>query len=653
MPIRLDDINSPRDLKGLSARELQGLADQVRTRIIETVARTGGHLASNLGVVELTVALHAVLDSPDDKIIWDVSHQSYAHKLLTGRVERFGELRRHQGIAGFTKREESPHDPFGAGHGSTSISAALGFAQARDLRRTSERIVAVIGDGALTGGLAFEGLNAAGHEGADLTVVLNDNEWSIAKNVGALSSHLALLRANVTPTYRRAREDLTRMLERLPMGQSMVLAMDRFREGVKGMVIPGMLFEHLGFTYLGPIDGHNIADLMDILDQAVRIPGPVLVHALTIKGHGYPPAEADPRRFHGTGPFDVRTGRALTTSGPPTYSSVFGDTLCQLAREDDRIVAITAAMLDGTGVECFNRTYPQRTFDVGLAEEHAVTFAAGLAAAGLRPVVAVYSTFLQRSYDEIVHDVCLQNLPVTFALDRAGLVGDDGPTHHGVFDIAYLRHIPNMTVMAPRDEGEMRDMLVTAVTLGSPASVRYPRGAGQGVDITREPEALPVGRGEVMRAGADAAIIAVGTMTYRALEAAELLAKEGIEACVVNARFVKPLDAELVCRLARESGRLVTVEEGVLAGGFGSAVVEALADAGVTGTKITRLGIGDEFVPAGDAELLLGERSLTAEGIADAVRALMAAPADVAGEAPALQDREGASGNAASAAQKE
>lgn len=627
MPIRLDDIQSPRDLKGLSLRELQSVADQVRARIIETVARTGGHLASNLGVVELTVALHAVLNSPEDKIIWDVSHQCYAHKLLTGRADRFDRLRQQDGIAGFTKREESPHDPFGAGHGSTSISAALGFAQARDLRRTSERIVAVIGDGALTGGLAFEGLNAAGHEGSDLTVVLNDNEWSIAKNVGALSSHLALLRANVTPTYRRAREDLTRMLERLPMGQSMVLAMDRFREGVKGMVIPGMLFEHLGFTYLGPIDGHNLADLMDILEQAAHIAGPVLVHALTIKGRGYPPAEADPRSFHGIGPFDVHTGRALKPGGPPTYSAVFGDTLAELARDDDRIVAITAAMLDGTGVEAFNRVHPRRTFDVGLAEEHAVTCAAGLAAAGLRPVVAVYSTFLQRSYDQIVHDVCLQNLPVTFALDRAGIVGDDGPTHHGLFDIAYLRHIPNMTVMAPRDEGEMRDMLVTALTLGSPAALRYPRGAGRGVDITREPEVLPIGRAEVMRTGADAAIIAVGTMVYRALAAAEMLAGEGIEACVVNARFVKPLDAELVCRLARESGRLVTVEEGVLAGGFGSAVVEALADAGLTGARVTRLGIGDEFVPGGDTEQLLAERSLTAGGIADAVRALIGVPA--------------------------
>ena len=627
MPIRLEDIHSPRDLKGLRPEELEGLARQLRERIIATVAHTGGHLASNLGVVELTLALHTVLDSPHDKIVWDVSHQCYAHKLLTGRQEDFAQLRRHGGLAGFTKRDESEHDPFGAGHGSTSISAALGLAKARDLRRGSERIVAVIGDGALTGGLAFEGLNAAGHLGAELTVVLNDNEWSIAKNVGALSSHLAMLRANVTPTYRRAREDLRRMLERLPMGQSMVLAADRFREGVKGMVIPGMLFEHPGFTYLGPINGHDVMDLIDILEQAVRISGPVLVHALTVKGHGYRPAEEDPRSFHSASPFEVGTGEALKQRTRPTYSAVFGDALCQIAREDDRVVAITAAMLDGTGVESFNRTYPERTFDVGLAEEHAVTFAAGLAAAGMRPVVAVYSTFLQRSYDQIMHDVCLQDLPVIFALDRAGVVGDDGPTHHGVFDIAYLRHMPNMTVMAPGDEGELRDMLMTAVALGSPASLRYPRGEGEGVDIARAPEALEVGKAEVLRAGEDAAIIAVGTMVQRALAAAEALADEGIQAAVVNARFIKPLDEELIRALAERTGRLVTVEEGVLAGGFGAAVVELLTDVGLSDVRVTRLGIGDEFVPAGDRETLLGEWSLTAEGIADAVRALVRGPA--------------------------
>jgi len=489
MPIKLEDIKSPKDLKGLKVSELETLAGQIRTRIIETVAETGGHLASNLGVVELTLALHSVLDSPTDRIVWDVSHQCYTHKLLTGRQDQFDTLRQYDGLAGFTKRRESDHDPFGAGHGSTSISAALGLAKARDLRGSSERIVAVIGDGALTGGLAVEGLNAAGHLGADMTVVLNDNEMSIAKNVGALSSHLAMLRANMTPAIRRAREDIDRMLERLPMGQSMVLAMDRFRDGVKGLVVPGMLFESLGFTYLGPIDGHDIADLMEILTQSVRLPGPVLVHAITQKGRGYPPAEKDPRSFHSSAPFDVKTGKSKRRREGPTYSAVFGDALCEAAKDDDRVVAITAAMLDGTGVECFNRRHPERTFDVGLAEEHAVTFAAGLAAAGFKPVVAVYSTFLQRSYDQIIHDIALQDLPVVFALDRGGVVGDDGPTHHGVFDLSYMRQVPGMTVMAPADEAELRDMLVTALALDGPASLRYPRGEGEGVEMAREPEA--------------------------------------------------------------------------------------------------------------------------------------------------------------------
>lgn len=623
MPKKLEDISSPADLKGLSVSDLEALAAQIRERIISTVAQTGGHLASNLGVVELTLALHAVLDSPHDRIIWDVSHQSYTHKLLTGRQAEFATLRQYEGVAGFTKRNESEHDPFGAGHGSTSISAALGFAMARDLRRSSERIVAVIGDGALTGGLAFEGLNAAGHLGSDITVVLNDNEMSIAKNVGALSSHLALLRANVTPAIRRAREDLARMLERLPMGQSMVLAMDRFRDGVKGMVVPGMLFETLGFTYLGPIDGHDIDELMDMLAQAVRLPGPVLVHAFTHKGRGYKPAEDDPRSFHGTGGFDVKTGKSEKKQKGPSYSAVFGDALCRAAENDDRIVAITAAMADGTGVECFNRRFPSRTFDVGLAEEHAVTFAAGLAAAGMKPVVAVYSTFLQRSYDQIIHDVALQGLPVVFALDRGGLVGDDGPTHHGVFDIAYMRQIPEMTVMAPADEADLQDMLVTALALEGPSSLRYPRGEGEGVEVAREPEALPVGKARVMREGGQVAIFALGPLVYRALEAAEALAKEGIEAAVVNARFVKPLDEELLRSLAEKTGAIVTVEEGILAGGFGSAVAEALADAGLSDVRLRRLGIGDEFVQAGSTSVLLSQWNLTPEGIAEAVRDLL------------------------------
>ncbi|MGM0491979.1 MAG: 1-deoxy-D-xylulose-5-phosphate synthase [Armatimonadota bacterium] len=620
MPIKLEEIKSPKDLKGLKVSELETLASQIRQRIIDTVSETGGHLASNLGVVEVTLALHAVLDSPTDRIIWDVSHQCYTHKLLTGRQDEFATLRQYEGLAGFTKRRESDHDPFGAGHGSTSISAALGFAKARDLRGSSERVVAIIGDGALTGGLAFEGLNAAGHLGADMTVVLNDNEMSIAKNVGALSSHLAMLRANVTPAIRRAREDLDRMLERLPMGQSMVLAMDRFRDGVKGMIVPGMLFESLGFTYLGPIDGHDIHDLMDLLGQSVQLPGPVLVHAITQKGRGYAPAEKDPRSFHSAAPFDVKTGKSHRERTHPTYSAVFGEALCEAAEDDERVVGITAAMLDGTGMECFNQRFPERTFDVGLAEEHAVTFAAGLAGAGYKPIVAVYSTFLQRSFDQIIHDVALQDLPVVFALDRGGVVGDDGPTHHGVFDLAYMREVPRMTVMAPADEAELRDMLVTALALDGPSSLRYPRGEGEGVDLAREPEALPVGKAEVMREGTDAAILGVGPMAHRAMEAAEALAEEGIEVAVINVRFVKPFDEELVRELAEQTGALVTVEEGTLIGGFGSAVAEMLEDAGLTDVKLRRLGIGDEFVPAGDTSILLDRYDLNADGIADAVR---------------------------------
>ena len=622
MPKRLEEIKSPADVKRLSVRELRSLADEIRDSIIKTTSKTGGHLAPNLGVVELTLALHHVLDAPRDKIIWDVSHQCYAHKLLTGRQGGFDRLRQFDGLSGFCVREESEYDAFGAGHGSTSISAALGFAVARDLRGSSERIVAVIGDGALTGGLALEGLNQAGDAGADITVVLNDNEMSISRNVGALSTMLSRLRANVTPTMRRARDDVTRMLERVPMGEAMIEAMDHFRVGVKGFIVPGMLFEYLGFTYLGPIDGHDLEALVEIFRGAVRVPGPVLVHVLTTKGKGYQPAERDPRRFHGTGPFEVRTGEATNSASRPSYSEVFGEALTEIAEHDDRIVAITAAMLDGTGLEQFKRRFPGRCFDVGLCEQHAVTFAAGLAAAGMRPVVAVYSTFLQRSYDQIIHDVCLQNLPVVFAVDRGGLVGDDGPTHHGVFDISYMRHPPSMTAMAPRDKAELSDMLVTALSLDGPASLRYPRGEAAGVQREGKPQVLPVGKAEVLREGGDVAIVAVGSMVREALAAAEELAEEGIEASVVNARFIKPLDEELICSLAKSVGRIVTVEEGILVGGFGAGVVEALADRGLAGVGLTRLGIGDSFVACGDRQRLLAQWRLDPEGIAGAAAAL-------------------------------
>lgn len=619
----LDTINSPADLRNLSVQQLEELAGEIRERIIETVARTGGHLAPSLGVVELTLALHYVFDSPQDKIVWDVGHQAYAHKLITGRRDLFPTLRQHGGLSGFTVRAESPHDPFGAGHGSTSIAAALGFAKARDLRGGTEKVVAVIGDGAMTGGLALAALNQAGAMQADMMVVLNDNEMSISHNVGALSAHLARLRAAlVEPAVRRMRAEVAQALRRLPMGEAMLEALDRVRDGVKQLVVPGMLFEEMGFTYLGPIDGHDLPDLISTLRQASRLRGPVLVHVVTVKGKGYEPAEADPVRFHGTRPFDVENGLLDTSpSGTVTYSQVFGEALVELARRDERIVAVAAAMIEGTGLGPFREAFPQRCFDVGMAEEVAVVFAAGLAAAGLKPVVAIYSTFLQRAYDSIVHDVALQGLPVVFALDRAGLVGDDGPTHHGVLDLSYLRHVPGMVCMAPANEGELRRMLVTALSLEGPAAIRYPRGAGteQGLDEPLEP--LEIGKAEVLREGQDVAILALGAMVQPALEAAEVLAGEGMAATVVNARFVKPLDAELVCELARGCRCLVTVEENAAAGGFGSGVVELLAAQGLR-TPVRVLGLPDSFVPHGDRQRLLSECGLDATGIAQACREL-------------------------------
>lgn len=619
----LDTINSPADLRNLSVQQLEELAGEIRQRIIETVARTGGHLAPSLGVVELTLALHYVFDSPRDKIIWDVGHQAYAHKLITGRRDLFPTLRQHGGLSGFTVRAESAHDPFGAGHGSTSIAAALGFAKARDLRGGTEKVVAVIGDGAMTGGLALAALNQAGAMQADMMVVLNDNEMSISPNVGALSAHLARLRAAlVEPAVRRMRAEVAQALRRLPMGEAMLEALDRVRDGVKQLVVPGMLFEEMGFTYLGPIDGHDLPDLISTLRQASRLRGPVLVHVVTVKGKGYEPAEADPVRFHGTRPFDVENG--LLETSPPgavTYSQVFGEALVELARRDERIVAVAAAMIEGTGLRPFREAFPQRCFDVGMAEEVAVVFAAGLAAAGLKPVVAIYSTFLQRAYDAIVHDVALQGLPVVFALDRAGLVGDDGPTHHGVFDLSYLRHVPRMVCMAPANEGELRRMLATALSLDGPAAIRYPRGAGpqQGLDEPLGP--LEIGKAEVLREGQDVAILALGTMVQPALEAAEILTAEGIAATVVNARFAKPLDAELICDLARRCGALVTVEENAAAGGFGSGVVELVAEQRAA-IPLRVLGLPDSFVPHGDRQRLLAECGLDATGIAQACREL-------------------------------
>lgn len=617
----LEKINGPADLRKLTRGQLVELAAECRERIIATTSETGGHLAPNLGAVELAIALHYVLDCPRDKLIWDVGHQCYTHKLLTGRRDRFHTIRQPGGLSGFPLRSESEYDAFGTGHGSTSISAALGFAKARDLRGGTERVVAVIGDGALSGGLALEAMNQAGAMRANLVVVLNDNEMSINRNVGALSAYLAKIRAGlVEPAVRRTRRDIARMLTRVPMGDAMLEAMDRLRDGLKQLVIPGMLFEELGFTYLGPISGHDIGQLVDVLDTALKLRGPVLVHVHTQKGRGYRPAEEDPSRFHGTRPFNIANGECARSEGPATYSEVFGEALSELAESDRRIVAISAAMLDGTGLMCFKRRFPDRCFDVGMTEEHAVTFAAGLAAAGLRPVVAVYSTFMQRAYDQIIHDVALQGLPVLFAMDRAGFVGDDGPTHHGVFDIAFMRQVPGMVVMAPRDERELRQMLVTGLSLDAPSSVRYPRGPGTGVEAQRGTGTIPIGRAEVLREGGDVAVFALGPLCHDALRAAEALADQGLSVMVVNARFAKPLDQELIFQAATQIGRLVTVEEGCLAGGYGAAVCEALADAGLHTTAVRRLGVPDRFMSHGSTEGLRAECGLTAEGIAAACR---------------------------------
>nr|WP_205664629.1 1-deoxy-D-xylulose-5-phosphate synthase [Ammonifex thiophilus] len=610
-------VNAPEDLKALSLAELEELAAELRDFIVNTVAHTGGHLAPNLGVVELTLALYRVFDFPRDKIIWDVGHQCYVHKIITGRKERFSTLRQLGGISGFPSREESPYDIFGTGHASTSISAALGLAKARDLAGDHYAVVAVIGDGALTGGMALEALNHAGHLQTDLIVVLNDNEMSISKNVGALANYLSRLRSD--PAYRRLQKEFESLTSRLPgLGPRLRDFLSRLKGSVKYLVVPGMFFEELGFTYLGPVDGHHLPTLLHILERARALKGPVLVHVVTRKGKGYKPAEEDPDLYHGVGPFDPETGE-LHSSPLPTYTEIFGRTLVRLAEEDPRIVAITAAMPSGTGLKLFAQRFPHRFFDVGIAEQHAVTFAAGLAAGGYRPVVAIYSTFLQRAYDQIIHDVCLQRLPVVFALDRAGIVGEDGATHQGLFDLAYLRSIPHMVVMAPADENELQHMLKTALTYEGPIALRYPRGAGLGVALDADLRPLPIGQGVVLREGRDVTLIAIGNMVPRALKAAEELAAQGISAAVINARFVKPLDTELLLRYAKRTRWVVTIEEGVLAGGFGSAVAECLTSCGLGEVKITRLGIEDTFVEHGHPEELRQKYGLDVQGIVRAV----------------------------------
>ena len=611
----LDTINSPADVKALSMEELKQLAEEIRQLLISVIAKTGGHLAPNLGVVELTLALHRVFSTPEDKIVFDVGHQAYIHKIITGRREQFPTLRQYGGLSGFPKRSESAHDAFGTGHSSTSISAALGMAVARDIKQQDYNVIAVIGDGSMTGGMAFEALNNAGTLHKRMIVVLNDNEMSISKNVGAMSEYLYHLRTG--ETYNKIKHDLEGWLKNMDFGSDVLKALRRLKGSVKYLMVPTSIFEELGFTYLGPIDGHDLPTLIEVMQAAKKIDGPVLVHVLTKKGKGYKPAEESPNKFHGTGPFEIATGKKITNPNAPiTYTEVFGKALTELANEDKDIIGITAAMPDGTGLSAFAKAHPTRFFDVGIAEQHAVTSAAGAAAAGLKPVAAIYSTFLQRAYDSVLHDICMQRLHVTLCLDRAGLVGDDGYTHHGVFDYAYLRSMPEMTVMAPKDENELRHMLKTAVDFDGPISLRYPRGSGVGVDITEPMQALPIGKAEVLREGQDVSIWAIGSMVQSAAQAAEKLAEQGISAGVVNMRFVKPLDKDLLLAQAKEYGKIVTLEEGVLQGGVGSAVLETLNEAQLlTKCQVLTLGIPDEFVLHGDKKLLFKDLELDVDAI--------------------------------------
>ncbi len=611
----LDLIKDPRDLKGLTIRELEELAQEIRQFILEVVSERGGHLAPSLGVVELTLALHYVFQAPRDKIVWDVGHQAYAHKLLTGRKDRFHTLRQYGGISGFPKPEESPYDAFAVGHSSTSISAALGMAVARDIQGEDYKVVAVIGDGSMTAGLAFEGLNHAGHLDKDLVVILNDNEMCISPTRGALSHYLS--RKLADPGYLRFRDEVKRLVTGKPGGEMVLGAIKKLEESVKGFFTPGILFEELGFKYVGPVRGHHLGELIGTLEKVKRAREPILVHVLTKKGKGYEPAEREPHRFHGIGPFSIDTGKPVKGGGK-SFTQVFSQALVDLARKDDRVVAITAAMPDGTGLTPFAREFPERFFDVGIAEQHAVTFAAGLASQGLRPVVAIYSTFLQRAYDQIVHDVALQNLPVTFALDRGGLVGADGPTHHGAFDLSYLRTVPNMVVMAPSHGVELARMLATALEIDGPAALRYPRKEATQAELPREIEPLEVGKGELLEKGDDVLLVAAGHILEEAKRAAELLKGKGISVALVNARFIKPLDEDLILEWASRTGRVVTLEENSVVGGFGSAVLELLASREVLVPVLT-LGLPDRFVTHGSQDELRRELGLDGESMASRI----------------------------------
>ncbi|WP_337101692.1 1-deoxy-D-xylulose-5-phosphate synthase [Paenibacillus sp. YIM B09110] len=619
----LDHINGPQDLKALSVSQLNELASDIRQFLIEKLSVTGGHLAPNLGVVELTLAMHYLFNSPEDKFIYDVGHQSYVHKILTGRKDQFDTLRKYKGLCGFVKRAESEHDVWEAGHSSTSLSAAMGMALARDLKGEDNRVVAVIGDGALTGGMALEAINHIGHEKKKMIVILNDNEMSIAPNVGALHHYLGKIRTD--RHYQKAKDELQQLLNKIPaIGGKLAKTAERFKDSLKYLLVSGILFEQFGLTYLGPVDGHDMEQMLDILRQADNIQGPVLVHVLTVKGKGYSPAEADSFKWHGITPYKIESGQVMKAVGPPVYTDVFSDMIIELAEKDERIVAVTPAMPGGSGLLRFASQFPTRMIDVGIAEQHAATMCAAIAMEGLKPVYAVYSTFLQRAYDQVVHDICRQNLNVIFAIDRAGFVGPDGETHHGVYDIAFLRHVPNLVLMMPKDENELRRMLVTAVEYNDgPIAVRYPRINGVGVTLDPNPQPLEIGKWETVREGDSGVIIALGPMIQVAEEAAELLKREGHNIQIVNARFIKPLDEQMLLNLAAEGKQMIVLEEGSEMGGLGSAVLEFYSLNSKYGLPIRIIGVPDRFIEHGSIKEQREEVGLTAERVATEFKEMM------------------------------
>jgi 1-deoxy-D-xylulose-5-phosphate synthase len=620
MPKLLDGIDSPEDLKKLPPDKLPALSDEIRSLIIDVVSRNGGHLASNLGVVEMTVALHYVFNSPRDRIIWDVGHQCYTHKILTGRKDRFPTLRQQGGLLGFPDRRESEHDVYNTGHASTALSAALGVAVGRDKRAEDFKVVAVVGDGGLTGGVAWEALNQIGHLRAKIVIVLNYNEMSISPNVGAMSRYLTYLVSG--QHYLRIKDRAKTLLKSIPrFGWSLIRAGRAVEDAIKKAFFPGLVFEELGIRYIGPVQGHSLPSLIEVFNDAKEYDGPVLIHCVTQKGRGYAPAQNNPERFHGTAPFNRATGEPLANSSRPSYSTVFGDAIVRLARQDKNIIAITAAMPEGTGLSCFAREFPERLYDVGIAEQHAVSFAAGLALRGFKPVVAIYSTFLQRAYDELYHDVSLQDLPVVFILDRAGVVSDEGPTHQGINDIVFLRHMPNMIVMAPKDEGELQRMLRSALGYGHPVAIRIPKGPGPGLSLEPEPGDIAPGQAELLKPGSGL-IVALGSMVPPALAAAEKLEREGISLAVLNARFAKPLDRAAILEYARPGNTIITAEEGVLRGGFGSAVRELLDAEKRFDVRFKTIGLPLEIYPMGKAAEIRRAFHLDADGLAEEIRSL-------------------------------